>query len=55
MVQVRRGLYCRLLTVCLSVHPGQKNVKYHNKLLGAWSVNESAMGWKDDYVCGNGN
>jgi len=48
MVQARRGLYCRLMTVCLSVHPGQKIVKYHNKPSGAWSVDESAVGWKGD-------
>ena len=40
MVQARRGLYCRLLTVCLSVHPGQKIVKYHkNRRVPGWSTN----------------
>ena len=55
MVQACCGLYCRLSTVCLSVHPGQKIVKYHNKLSGAWLVDESAVGWKGGYVCGDGN
>ena len=55
MVQACPGLYCRLLTVCLSVHPGRKIVKYHNKPLGAWSVDKSAVGWKGGYVCGDGN
>jgi hypothetical protein len=55
IVQAHHGLYCLLLTVCLSIHPGRKIVKNHNKPPGAWLVNELAVGWKGGYVCGNRN
>ena len=53
MVQARCGLYCLLLTVCLSINPSQKIVKYHNKPSGAWLVDKLAKGCKCGYVCGD--